>query len=434
MSIVNDKKRIVNEISVLNSIGKTAELPDLNFTYPSVSTKNEPIPFMLDLLTATIGSEALKRTTGQVMTKFIRNTEPDLKTNLKKQSITFNSNNTLPAGFVSGYSVPVKKIDLTGKLKNDPASQSGSLLYASAPNGFDKSAYNAMVNPGTDITFGNMIMNYNSSSDSMIVKPINSSQTIGTFVNEYIDNLKIIDEKEFTTQIMDTIYGTTAKSTKKSIDAIAEEERIRALIDKLIDNPDDPVSISDEEFDRILEIAKNKYNGIVPVDVGCSIIDSVLTLEDIEALIANNLTSNDPNSVGNAYNGAMENSFGRVPTQNNPASKNAIRDGFFKRLIKTISSAIVFALTSTPQIRVLMAMLNGFKNNDNVAFPKNSVDDINSQRNFIGCLSKSAGGLLNKFIFDLLKIELLKIVIPVTTILIKEKLQAFIRILESLFT
>ncbi len=71
-SIVNDKKSIINEISVLGSIGKTAELPDQNFTFPSVNTKNEPIPFMLDLLTACIGSEALQRTTGQVMTNFIR--------------------------------------------------------------------------------------------------------------------------------------------------------------------------------------------------------------------------------------------------------------------------------------------------------------------------------------------------------------------------
>jgi hypothetical protein len=128
----------------------------------------------------------------------------------------------------------------------------------------------------------------------------------------------------------------------------------------------------------------------------------------------------------------MENSFGRIPTQNNPANKNAIRDGFFKRLIKTISSTIVFAITSTPQIRALLAIVNGFKNNNNVTFPSNSIDDINAQRNFIKCLAKSAGALLNEFIFNLLKAELIKLVIPVITVIIREKLQAFRRILESL--
>lgn len=432
MSIVNDKKSIVNEISVINSIGKTAELPDQNFTYPSVNTKNEPIPFMLDLLTATVGSEALQRTTGQVMTNFIRKVEPDLKTNLKKQSVTPNAHQNLPAGFAAGYSVPVKKIDLTGKLKNDPSSQAGSLLYQSDTNSFDQKAYNAIANPGTDVTFGNMKMKYDSLTDKMILKPLNPSQSIGSFVNDYIDNLKIVDEKEFTTNVMDTIYGTTAKATKKSVNAIADEEKIRALIQKLIEQ-NDVASLTDEEIAQIQELAANKFKGVVPVDVGCSIIDSVLFLSDIEALIANNTGSTDPSDVGNAYNKAMENSFGRVPTQTNPANKNAIRDGFFKKLIKTILGSLVFALTATPQIRVLMAMLNGFKNNDNTTFPPQSEDDINAQRNFIKCLAKSAGGLLNEFIFNLLKAELIKIVVPVTVVIIKEKLQAFIRILESLF-
>jgi hypothetical protein len=91
-------------------------------------------------------------------------------------------------------------------------------------------------------------------------------------------------------------------------------------------------------------------------------------------------------------------------------------------------------LTSTPQIRVLMMLLNGFKNNDNVNFPGSPVDDINSQKNFVKCLSDSAGEMLNKFIFNLLKTELVKIIIPVAKILLKEKITAFIRIIQSLFT
>jgi len=434
MSIVNDKQSIVTDIGVMNSIGKTAKLPDPNFTYPSVNTKNEPVPFMLDLLTATIGSEALQRTTGNVMTKFVRTVEPDLKTNLKKQSVTFNSNATLPSGFASGYAVPVKKIDLFNKLKTDPASASGSLLYADSPAGFDKKAYDAMVSPGTDVTFGNIKMNYDSALDKMTVKPLNPSQTIGSFVTGYIDHpdLKLIDEKEFTTTVLDTIYGTASKGSKKPLNSMAEEEKIRALIQKLIEG-DDTAVLSDDELAALQELAKNKSLGLVPVDVGCSIIDSDISLSDIEDLIRTNTGSTDPVQVGNSYNNLMEKSFGKNPAQVNPQNKNAVRDGFFKRLIKTITAAIVFALTSTPQIRVLMMMLNGFKNNDNVNFPHNPADDINSQKNFIKCLSDASGALVNEFIFNLLKAELIKLVIPVVTIIVQEKLQAFIRIIQSLF-
>jgi hypothetical protein len=78
-------------------------------------------------------------------------------------------------------------------------------------------------------------------------------------------------------------------------------------------------------------------------------------------------------------------------------------------------------------------MINGFKNNDNVDFPTNSADDINSLKNYINCIGKSSGALISEFIFDLLKTELLKIIIPVATLIVKEKLLALIRVIQSLF-
>lgn len=432
MSFVNDKRSIINEISVLNSIGKTAELPNQNFTLSSVNSKNEPIPFMLDLLSTLIGSEALQRTTGQIMTKFIRSIEPDLKANLKKQNTVFNSDKQLPATFSSsGYEIPAKKIDLFSKLKTDPSSTEGSLLYQPNPNSFDQKAYNAIANPSTDIVFGNLTINYSDVTDNFTFKPINGLDTIGNFTDSFIDNMTIIDEHEFTTTIMETIYGTVSNSRKKNKSALLEEEKIKLLLDKLSEE-DDFATITDQELEELQRIATNKFNGVVPVDVGCSVLDSVLILDDIDNLINNNIGNVDPISVGNAYNNAMENSFGRVPQQNNPSNKNAIRDGFFKRLIKTISQAIVMALTATPQIRTLLALVNGFKNN-NPSFPSNITDDLNSNKNYINCLAKSAGGLLNEFIFNLLKTELLKIIIPVAKYLVKEKLQAFIRVIQSLF-
>jgi len=433
MSIVNDKKGIIIDISVLNSIGKTAKLPDSNFTYPSINTKNEPIPFMLDLLTATIGSEALQRATGNIMTKFIRSVEPDLKTSLKKQSNSPNSDQSLPAGFSAGYTAQVKKIDLFNKLRTDPSSNAGSLTYADNPNGFDKKAYQAILTPGSDVVFGNLKMNYDDITDEMTFKPVSSSGTIGSFVSDYIDNMTIINEKEFTMNVMEVIYGTGSKSIKKPNNFLVEEEKFRKLIEQLIEGSE-TAGISDNDLAAIQKLAEDKFNGIVPVDVGCSIIDSSLSLDEISALISANTGSTDPVFVGNNYNKLMENSFGKNPSQVNPQNKNAVRDGFFKRLIKTILNAIVFALTSTPQIRVLTMLLNGFKNNDNVNFPANPADDINSQKNFVKCLSDSAGEMLNKFIFNLLKTELVKLIIPVAKVLLKEKITAFIRIIQSLFS
>lgn len=431
MGLIDDKQSIVTDISVFSSIGKTPKLPDQKNTYPSISNKNEPVPFMLDLLTACIGSEALQRTTGNVMTGFIRNVEPNLKTSLKKQSVSYNSNQPLPSGFASGYGVPVNKIDLFNKLKVDPASSSGSLLYGGTPNTFDKAAYNAISSPGSDVVFGNIKMNYDSSLDHMVIKPLNASDNTGSFVNSYIDNLKLVDEKEFTTNVMEAIYGTTSNVNKKKSNTLVEEEKMRLLIKKLLNG--DKVEISDEELQALQIAAANKVNGNVQVDVGCSIIDSNVSLDQLAALIASNTGSTDPVHVGNNYNTLMENSFGKNPAQVNPQNKNAVRDGFFKHLIDTITQTIVMALTSTPQIRVLTLLLTGFKNNGNFGFPTNIVDDINAHKNFAQCLATDASALMNQFIFNLLKTELLKIVIPVVSIIIQEKIQAFIRIIQSLF-
>lgn len=432
MSIINDKKSIITDISVLSSIGKTVDIPDANFTYPSVSNKNEPIPFMLDLLTALIGSEALTRTTGEIMTNFVRKIEPDLKQSLKKQVVTFNSDQTLPSGFTgAGYELPVKNIDIFSKLKTDPSSQAGGLLYASEPNGFDKTAYNAITASGSDVTFNNITMNYDESNDSVTVKPTNTSDTIGNFLNTYIDGLKIIDEKEFTTQVLNAIYGTLSSSTNKPLTSIIQEEKINTLVDK-ISQGENNLTISEDELREIQNNAANKLKNVVPVDVGCSIVDSKLSLEDIGALISGNTSTNDPMTIGNNFDNLMVNSFGTVPNQINPQNKNAIRDGFFKRLIKTIVNALTMALTSTPQIRVLFTLVKGFKNNNDVSFSTNIEDDINSQKNFISCLSNNVGELINEFIFNLLKTELIKLIIPVTTVIIREKILSYIRIIQNL--
>jgi len=432
MSIVNDKRSIINEIGVLSSIGKTVETPDQNFTFQSINNRNEPVPFMLDLLTACIGSEALIRVTGQIMTNFIRTIEPDLKKNVKKQSVTYNSNKQLPTTFTNnGYSVPTSKIDLFSKLKTDPSSTEGSLLYQNNVNSFDQKAYNAISNPNTDVVFGNMKLNYNDNTDNMNIKPVDGNQTIGGFVNGYVDNLTIIDEKEFTTSVLDTMYGSISKNTNKNKNIIFEEEKLKRILEKLGEN-DEFATLTENELKELEKLSNEKFNGIVSIDVGCSIIDSVVNVDDILNLINNNLNNNDPLNVGNSYNNLMENSFGRVPQQTNPSNKNAIRDGFFKRLIKTITGAILFALTSTPQIRVLLALINGFKNNDDTTFPENNTDDLNSQKNYINCIGKSASGLINKFIFSLLKNELLKITTPAAKILLREKIRSYINIIKSL--
>lgn len=437
MSLVDDKKDIINQIGVFNSIGKKVEVPEKNSTLPSLNNSNEPVPFMLDTLTVMVGSQALERATGQVMTDYVRKTEPTLKTSLVKQTTTHNSNQMLSPTFTSsGYSVPVKNVDLNGKFKTDPSSQTGGLIYGDNANNFDKSMYNAIQNPGTDVTHGigsgAVKLNYDKTTDNVNVKPVQTSQTVGAFTAAFIGGMTLLNEKEVTSRVVDTMFGTVSANQQKSLSQLKKEEEINAIIQKII-NGETNLDLTQSDLMDIEDRANQKLNGKAKVDVGCSIIDSNVSINDLQNLISGNTGTTDPVKIGRNYGRLIENSFGKDTSQTNPSNKNAIKDGFFKRLIDTIKLIVVQALTTTPQIRMLMAMVGGFKNNDNTSSSSgNPTNDIKSQKNLIKCLSDSAVASLHEFIFNLVKTQLIKLLIPVATIILQEKIKAFINIIKSL--
>jgi hypothetical protein len=57
---------------------------------------------------------------------------------------------------------------------------------------------------------------------------------------------------------------------------------------------------------------------------------------------------------------------------------------------------------------------------------------MKKQKNFVKCMSDSAVASLHEFIFNLVKTELIKLIVPVATIILREKIQAFINIIKSL--
>lgn len=430
MGLIDDKKNIIKQISVFNSMGKKVNVAEENNTLPSINNKNEPIPFMLDVLTVMVGSQVLERVTGQVMTDFVRTAEPSLKSSLIKQNTTFNSDQNLTSGFVSGYSVPVKDLDIHGKLKTDPSSQTGGLLYGDGSSNIDRAMYNAINAPGTDVGVNNITLNYNKITDEMTIKPQSGSQSIGNFVSNYVNGLKVVDEKVFTSRVIDTIFGTASKKQNKTINSVILEQKVNLLINK-ISNDESNLDFTQQELSEIEKSAIEKMAGVSKVDVGCSIIDSNVSVDDLENLIASNTGSTDPVKIGQNFGGLINDSFGKNPEQVNPVNKNAIRDGFFKRIIDTIKLMLIEAVTTAPQIRILLVIVKGMKNGDVIGIT-NPLDDIKKQKNVIKCLSDSAKVSLNEFIFNLLKAELIKLLVPVTKIILQEKLKAFINIIKSL--
>jgi hypothetical protein len=430
MGVIDKKRDVLNTIKsyhvLKDDISRLDTDLDINV---SPNNSKEIVPFLLDLLTTLIGTEVLERAVGELMTDFLRKVEPELKTSLKKQFIGFNSDTPISdVGFDSGFSMPVKDVDSFRKLNTDKSTQVGSLLYGDNLESFDNKARDAIIASGTDVTTGNITVNYNESTDTFLYKPTNTSQTIGDFTNDYIDGLTLIDEKEFTSSIVNEIFGTISTNQNKTQSQLLLEEKLNNVVQKIIDD-EEPI-INENELAKLNNLAEQKKDGVSYVDVGCGILNSTVSLDDLDTLISTTSGNTDPLTVGRAYSTAM---LGGFNDKQNTADENAltIKDGFFKRLINAIVKILVNAVTVTPQIRTLIGITTAFKNNG-IPDLGDAVDDINKYLDLITCLSNEAKASINEFIFNMVKKEIMDLVIPVSKKILKEKINSYLRVLKSL--
>lgn len=431
MGIIDNKRNVFGQIGSLNSIKDNTNLPKPNDSISSINNTKEIVPFLLDLLVVMVGSEKLKSTVGELMTGFVRSVEPKLKAELKNQTIDFNSDQTLTPSFnTTGIQVPATDIDTSEKLKTDPASQQGGLLYSNEPNDFDVKSRSAITNEGTEVTINNMKTKYDSSSNSFTYKPTNPSQTIGDFTNDYIDGLTIINEKEFTSKVINKIFGTIDTNQDKTQNQLIAEAKLDKSIQKLIDE-EESIEISDDELRQIEQDAQKRLEGIQDVDVGCGVLVNTVTLDSLENMISITTGSTDPLTVGNAYLDLVKGGFD--PEDENQAKEDGetIKDGFFKRLIDAIVNILVSLVISPPQIRALFAMTSAFKNNG-IPDIGDPIDDLVKRRKLADCLSKQAKALINEFLFNLIKQEMMNLIIPVSKLILKEKINQYLQILRSL--
>jgi len=429
MSLINDKKNVFTQVSVLTSIGQTVEVNDTGNSNTSINNKKEIIPFLLDLLVKLKGSNAVQKSTGDLLTNFVKKAEPLLKSTLKTQLLPFNSNQSIPSNFISnGYDIPVKKIDNYGKLKTNPDSTTGSLIYSDNNQNFDKSSYNAIRNPGTEVNSSNVSLKFNEISDTMTIKPLNSSDTIGTFLNNYVDGIELINSKEFNTQITNEIFGNISSQQNKSYEQIVAEQKLKKIIDKLINN-EDSLDLTDQDIKDIQTESENIEKGINVLDLGCGFFNTSIDLDQTKDFIYNISGSTDPEFVANQYSNLLNSSLGNQSLGQN---ETTAKDSFFKRIIKKIISILVTAITTTPQIMVLKILIESFKNGGVLTMPSSSEEDIKSSRNLSECLANSVKSEINKFIYNAIVGELLKIVKNTSKVILREKLTAYSGILKSL--
>ena len=435
MGLTDEKKDVFTTIGAYTSLREEQDLPDTNNTFESINNSEDVGSFLLDVLGVAVGTTALQNLTGELFTNFIDSAEPQLKSASKKQLTNYNSGEQLPQSFKDGISVPVKDIDVYGKLKTNPTSEGGNLLYSDNIDNFDQKAYQAISNEGTDVQYNNLLINYNSSSDSFEFKPTSASEndTIGDWMGNYINNTKFLDKKEFSTKALNNIFGSVSSNQNKSIEKITEELKADKLLEKAISG-DDNFTISEDELADISEKAKELKNGNIVYDMGCGLIEAQLPLSGLTDLVSQISGSTDPNSVGDAINNKIGNSFeGTGDEDTSDENEETIRNGFFARLLEFIKLELAKTLTLSPQSRMLFALSSSFQNNG-VPQISNPVEDLAKFKVYINCLIKEALSLLYEFIFNLIVTFLVKLISPIIKKIIKEKVNQYIGIIKSLIS
>lgn len=436
MSLSDDKKNIFTTIGAYTSVMQTTNLPDTTNIFPSVNNKKDVVPFLLDLLKVVVGTDALQELTGKLFTDFIDTVEPTIKTALKNQVTQFNAGGNLPSQFAlsgTGFSVSVKKIDVFNKLKIDPNSTQGDLLYDKVNVNFDKVAHDAIVNAGTDTNFANVLfINYNKATDNFVFKTPNQSVNIGTWANNYINSLTIINKKEFLSNIMNAIYGSISSQTGKSVDEMNKELQVNKAIEQLVDNDDDSFEISPNDYDALLQQAQQLVNGITYYDLGCGLMEANFPLSGLTNLVSQISGSTDAfasgNAIGNTINASTVNNSGTTA-----ANKQTIKDGFFQKLIKIIEQTLANAVSTSPQIKALMAIVSAFENAGTPILGE-ALDDLKKFKVMIKCMINEMMQMLYQFIFNLVVSYLIALLEPIIVKIIKEKINQYVGIIKSLAT
>lgn len=432
MSRADSKRGVFNNIKAYNSLSQQGKPPTQTDLMTSINNTKETIPFLLDTLKTLAGAAALKVLIGNMLTKMVGGAESKLKTALKKQFTQSNAGDPLPTSFQnSGVNMPVKDIDTTGKLKVNPSSVNtgGKILYGQpSENNFDYKAHDAIRLNGTPVNCNNTTVTYDANIDGFNIKPSGSVPNVSTYFNDYIDSTQLINSDEIVSNTMDRIYGTLSKEQKKTPEQILDELILEKMLEQVL-NGDDSFEISPEDMNKMQGLANELSTGVVGYDMGCGYMPAQLNINDLNKLINTISGSTNPFAVGNAVEAALDASVSGTSAVSNE-NKETIRDGFFQKMINTFTVKLLAAVTTAPQVRMLMGIMSSIQNG--VVQIGNAVDDIKKWKICIKCMAKEIMIMVAGFIFSLALVYLMRLLKPVIKRIIKEKINQFKRMIMSL--
>ena len=427
MSIVNDKKNVFTSLGALSSTKDMVKKSNNVNSLSSVNNKKEVMPFLLDLVSSLVGAAGIALIIGKTLSNSVDIIEPKLKASLKKQFIGINSNKLLSdTSFSAGTNIEVKNVDIYGKLKQSPTGSIGSLLYGDNPNSFDNKSFDTINSNGSEINVNSTTtLTYISATDSFTAKPVNSNMTVGDFTNAYIDSLTLINKKSFTSDILNSLFGTLTSNSNKSVNTILNEQIVDETLKKYLSSNQNK-SISESELTNLQLKSEELKDGLSYVDVGCARIPNNVTLNSLSSCVDTINNTNNAYAVIGALDSLVDSGFSGGNTSAANKNDSTIKDGFNRKLVNSIQTSALKSVVTSIGVKTLQAIMDDINSNT----PNSDPNNLNGE--MVDCMTKTVLNSLNKVIFDEAKKEIKSIINVVTKKVAKEKLNQYQGLLKSL--
>lgn len=425
MSIINQKRDVFTTIGSYKSMDVGSSLPRRDDSYYSVNNKDEPIPFLLDILKTVGGENAVDEALGGVIGEVIDESEEELVGGLENQLITPEADTPLNQTEFgnNGVSFKLEEIDVYGKYhqpnNNDTASE---LLYGGTEDSFDKAVRIAIENEGDEIEYEDLIIEFNPNNEEIKVKPKISGgavMTLGAFISMYLKNTKLINKKVLVASTLDEIFGSVSKERGLSQSELNKQGKITKIIENVIAG-DESLELNTNELNSIFEKARQKSEGVVSMKMGCCYSDYEVPIDAVSETLDNIVESTNRFEIGSEIANLVGFENGNDPKM-----------GFFEKIVNTLVVKMVEATTMSPEVIVLMGIVSSV-GNGGVPDIGEPLEYMKKQKTCILCMKKLIMKIIIAFLFALAVSYLVKLMNPIARKIAQEKINNYMTQLKSL--
>jgi hypothetical protein len=342
---VNFKKDLLQKIENLKATNE-AFSKIISFDSLSSVSRENPLDFILDLFILLFGGNKTKSDFIKFLISEIKLLNDDLFKYFKENIVKFyqcKTDTQIPAHFFQFKTFKITELDFFGLLKIDPDSPEGKSYYVDYPDNLDKLIYQAINNQGIEYNWKSvLVIKY--LNQELYVKLDSSLQgkTIYNFVNLYMSNTVLFDNKVVVSDLIDSNFGvltsklknTLANFSKKNLNNQIELEIILERITDSFNVDDSFFTFDTEEVNDRAEKRKDGYYEFIDCEVNYVSYDYDLLQSFMTDLINVSQYNEEIYTINFDY--LVNQTSGMVL----PSDKQAYTDNLFKLFFKIVIKSI----------------------------------------------------------------------------------------------